>query len=56
MSRFEQNRVAKPAVAPLFLRHHGLFAVQVGEGLAFLSQSLQYWGRFPELAVLLMKF
>jgi len=39
-----------------FLRQHGLFPVQFGEGLAFLGQTLQHRGRFPEFAVLLMKF
>jgi hypothetical protein len=40
----------------LFLRHHGLFPVQFDEGLAFLGQTLQHRGRFPEFAVLSMKF
>jgi hypothetical protein len=54
--RIRGDRVAKLAVVLLFLRHHGLFPVQFDEGLAFLGQTLQHRGRFPEFAVLLMKF
>jgi hypothetical protein len=54
--RIRGDRVAKLAVVLLFLRHHGLFPVQFDEGLAFLGQTLQHRGRFPEFAVLSMKF
>jgi hypothetical protein len=40
----------------IFLRDHGPFPVQFGEGLAFLGQTFQQGSRFPEFAVLLMKF
>ena len=51
-----QSRSYSYSYAITFLRHHGLFPVQFGEGLAFLGQALQHRGRFPEFAVLLMKF
>ena len=58
-NRIRGDRLTKLAVMLFFLRHlrhHRLFPVQLGEGLAFLGQTLQHRGRFPEYAVPLMKF
>jgi len=52
--RVRCDRVAKLAV--VLLHHYRLFPVQFGEGFAFLGQTRQQLGRFPEFALLLMKF
>lgn len=58
--RKSATRIAFVAIgyklAVVLLRRYGLFPVQFGEGLAFLGQALQQRGRFPEFAVLLVKF